>query len=251
MSRFLIITHSRSGSTLLCRSLDRHPNLNVYVESLHPVDPGVLAWRQHYIQEIYQTDCLNVIWEDEFTRLSDEYDLAPLVDRIFLDYHGFKILLQQLPLNYSIWRHFAQQPLKIIYLQRNNLLEAALSTKLAKRTKTWQVPPDSNGIVDSPIEIAPDFLERYFNHVEMSMHAVKKLFSSHQQIHISYEDMCSNWRPTMDKVQNFLKVPQVPLPITTGKRTTSNPSQIISNYKELARYFSQTKWRKFFEIPLL
>lgn len=250
MCKFLIIGHARSGSTLLCRSLDLHPDLKVYVEALHPADPGVIAWRKSYVQDIYKVDTLQFIQDGIYTRISKNYNLNPLVDRIFKDYNGFKILFQQLPLNYNVWAHLVKLDLKIIYIRRKNLLESALSIRLAERSHIWQVSPGQQ-IIDQPIDIDPIFLRSYFQHVDKGFKAIKRLFQKHESLEIEYEDLCRNWNKKIMEVETFLNVKPTELIMSTGKRTQLRPSQAISNYKELESQFKNTPWYKFFNVNII
>lgn len=252
MDNFLIIGHPRCGSTLLCRSLDQHPDLSVYVEALHPFDGPVLEWRKKYTQEIYGLEYLEAIRDGRSSRLKERSDFHLLTERIFADYNGFKILIQQLPISYKIWEHFqADKNLKIVFLTRNNLLESALSNKLAQKTRIWQVDVNEQAIEDEPIFLESSFLIKYFKEITSSFKHLKNLFSQHDSFDLQYELLCNNWDSKIYSLEEFLGIKKYSLPMMTGKRTGKDMHQLISNYSELEKEFENTEWDCYFNKPIL
>lgn len=252
MTNFLIITHARSGSTLLSRSLNMHPDLNVQVEILHAIEPSVVSWRKKYVQELYGIENFNFIYDDIYTRIADEYDLFPLVKKVLKDCNGFKILVQQLPMNYKIWQQISSlENLKIIFLRRKNLLEAALSLKLAQKTKIWQRKIGDPIVVDEKIKIEPSFIKDFFEYNERSFQELTKIFKNHKCIDVTYEDLIRNWDQNIETIENFLNVKKTILPFSTEKRTKSKPKNLIENFEELSKEFINTKWKNMFYTQMI
>ena len=119
--RTVLFAHARSGSTSLYRVLQLHPLLNF---SLEPFWDG------------YAKD--NPGEKNYVDLIEDISSLEEALDELFAKYNGIKILSYQLP--EELFTHLLLSPrVKVIFLQRANLLRAEVSGCIAKQTKVWQI----------------------------------------------------------------------------------------------------------------
>ena len=119
--RTALFAHARSGSTSLYHVLQLHPRLNF---ALEPFYEKYAEWNPH---------------EKNYIDLIDDVEsLDQALDELFSTYNGIKILNYQLP--QELYTHLLLSPrLKIIFLRRRNLLQAAISGWIAKQTSVWQI----------------------------------------------------------------------------------------------------------------
>ncbi len=125
-NRIVIFAQARSGSTVLYRALQLHPQLKLALEpfhgSYHSWNPG----ERNYVDLVKDIPTL-------------EETLATL----FSLYNGFKCLDYQLP--EEIYAHMLlRHDIKVIALRRRNALQQAVSGFIAEQNGIWQ-KRDLNG----------------------------------------------------------------------------------------------------------
>ena len=134
MSKFIIVSSFRSGSTLLNEGLSQHPNLNVTYEILHE-----------------NSSAGNVLWRNDFAvpfGLNEKFITAATNK-----FDGFKILYHQLGASHKLWDYFLSN-YKIIHLIRRNMAETIVSFISCRNTNIWQRrSPESLDF--SPVKIEP------------------------------------------------------------------------------------------------
>ncbi|MBT3192316.1 MAG: hypothetical protein HN341_07145 [Verrucomicrobia bacterium] len=119
--RVVIFAHPRTGSSNLCYMLLLHPKLKLAMEpfwhgygALHPDE-------RNYVDQI-----------------TDIPSLEQALAELFARYNGMKILDYQLP--EDVYDHLLlREDIRLIFLQRRNLLQAELSCHIADQTKVWGI----------------------------------------------------------------------------------------------------------------
>lgn len=119
-SPFVLFAQARSGSTVLCRALQLHPQLRV---ALEPFQSNYHTWKPD------EPDYINLI--------VDIRTLEEQLAVLFSKYDGFKVLDYQLP--EELYTHMLMRPdIKVIALRRRNILQQAISGFIAEQTGIWQ-----------------------------------------------------------------------------------------------------------------
>ncbi len=119
--RTVIFAHARSGSTTLCRVLQLHPLMNVALEPF---------WHGYAKENPDERNYVDFI--------EDVPSLEKALDDLFARYNGIKILSYQLPK--KLYTHLLLSPdVRVLFLQRKNLLRAEVSGCIAEQTKVWQI----------------------------------------------------------------------------------------------------------------
>lgn len=119
--RTVIFAHARSGSTTLCRVLQLHPLMNVALEPF---------WHGYAKENPDERNYVDFI--------EDVPSLEKALDDLFARYNGIKILSYQLPK--KLYTHLLLSPdVKVLFLQRANLLRAEVSGCIAEQTRVWQI----------------------------------------------------------------------------------------------------------------
>jgi LPS sulfotransferase NodH len=230
--RFIILSQYRAGSTMLCRSLDKHPELTVAQEILHLKHKKMIEWRKPIVEKI-----------GHFTQNKEFVELA--FERI----NGFKIMLPQLPRDSEIWNYLISIPdLKIIFLERINVLESMISFKASMISDVWQKEHEEFHNIN-PFYIDPKDLEcELENLIEMTNY-YSNLFRQKDMLCLQYEKLIYNWKFEIANVQKFIGVEPISLDQDL-KKLTNNYKFLVINYKELMHHFKKTKFKYLFDVKL-
>ena len=233
--KFVIISQYRSGSTMLCRTLNEHPELKVGEEILHKDHEKMVDWRKQIINEKQNANFLN----------------KNFIKSAFQRINGFKIMLTQIEKNSEILEYLKSiKDLKIMLLYRINFLKAFVSLKVALHTNIWQKENSmEKEIFINPININPKEMLENFEKTEKEIQFYKKFFKNHENIEIKYENLIGDWENEFAKIQKFLNVQELCISPQL-KKLNHNYKIFIKNYNELKDFFIKTKYKKFFEIQL-
>jgi len=240
MPQFIVMSYPRTGTTLLCDSLGRHPDINEAMEVFH----------YNYIHNLHEN------WrENEFKRLYDKsskemkatgregqpvldyrrLDFVPFFKSVVDKFNGFKLLYHQAPADAPFWDFFHQEvPSKIIYLQRD-FLEACVSKKIAYKTGVWQKYSPEEHPPEPSVNVSIYDLHEFYNMFYNVESSYRKRFSKFESITVHYNDLCENWNGTMRVVQEFLGIDPIDLPQHIFKKATKPTKELIANYECLMK----------------
>ncbi|MEM7758247.1 MAG: sulfotransferase domain-containing protein [Cyanobacteria bacterium P01_A01_bin.40] len=225
-SKFVIVSHARSGSNLLLNSLNSHPNIIAEHE--------IFAAHNRNIGENFQPTLDNLYRERPVS--------AEAVGCKIFYYH----------LNEDEWRQLSEIPeLKVIHLKRKNRLSMIVSMKVAFKTSQWGITKESERIdvAKKQVYLDYDYLCNSFNDIESWERNTQELFGDSQVKNIFYEDLVSRYDESIKALFDFLAVPEIPPSEIKTKHKKQNPeplSQLIQNYDELKAKFAGTPWSHYF-----
>lgn len=238
--RFVVLTHARSGSTLLSLTLDTHPEIVGYRELLHP--------QSLWVRENQYADTPWRPWRDA-------HPMAFVRDVVFGGYAdhlravGFKLFPEHLdrsPQTAGLWTWLAgQQDIAIISLHRENLLACFLSLTIAQQEQRWlaHTPEQRSQAVPS---LDPEKAEKFFERQLRDRASVRERFAQRPRfMEITYEQLDADLTGTLDRVQGLLGVQKRPLQAAILKQETRPLSQAIANYEELVARWRGTRWEAF------
>jgi hypothetical protein len=127
---FVLFAQARSGSTVLFRILQLHPQLHIALEPFHHKYHSWNPEEPNYVDFIVDIPSL----EEQLVVLFSKYD-------------GFKVLDYQLPTD--IYTHLLLRPdIKVIALRRRNILQQAVSGFIAEQTGVWQKRDMTGDVTD-------------------------------------------------------------------------------------------------------
>ena len=226
-SKFVIVSHARSGSNLLLNALNFHPNIIAEHE--------IFAAHNRNIGENFQPTLDNLFRERP--------EKAKAVGCKIFYYH----------LNEEEWRQISEIPeLKVIHLKRKNTLSTIVSMKVAFKTDQWGITNESERIdaAKKQVYLDYDFLRQRFEQIESWEKNVPKLFNKSSIKNVFYQDLVGQYKPTVKSLFDFLELPQISLNNVKIKHKKQNPeplSQLVENYDELKAKFADTPWSSYFE----
>ncbi len=118
--RVVLLAWPRSGSSSLWGILAAHPDLDLLPDE--PFNEGFADWAPDN--------------PDYLARIHDIESLDTVLTELFERYRGIKVLSYQL--DEEQLRHLIERPdLRIIFISRRNLLQTAVSDRIAKQAKLW------------------------------------------------------------------------------------------------------------------
>jgi len=263
--KYIVLSHGRTGSTILTRMLRGHScivdyqelfNVNFQAEFRHGRDRArsLRYW-------------LDTFDHDKAPRRPDLASLTTVSEKMLLDQYvwhdgyadrigavGFKVLHYQLKrdgpfpsLQEQLRQRFPN--LRVVVLTRGNLLSQYLSHVTADRLKQWHIADASLRRPRPRVQFAAKELLHVFEHsrlVETELSALAATAGS--SLHFTYEDLirdlASHWRI----LQHFVEVPDEPMPdLRLAKLENRTLREAIVNYDELKDQFRASAWETFFE----
>ncbi len=138
----------------------------------------------------------------------------------------------------QLWRWLeGDEQLSVISLRRENLLRRYLS---------FQIMVDPASDPRQPRAFRPEVLLAEFQRREAEAVAFDRRFAGHPLLPVSYEQLCTDYQPTLARIQAFLGVPTRRLAPATQQAGRRRLRDSISNFDELVRVFAATRWAWFF-----
>ena len=160
------------------------------------------------------------------------------------------------------------QELRVLHLQRRNMLRTLVSLKIAKETGIWleedrrkfttanaisalrhplqaarRIPgllPHAKAAVVRPpkrAHISPAELYKHIIRMELSSAKIDDLFRDHPMHTVLYEDLQRDREAVFDQTQSFLGVEQRPLTVTLRRQNPQPLRDLLENYDELYEAF--------------
>ena len=234
--KFVILSYPRTGSTLLCRALNKHPDLSVQDEILHPNESNMVRWREHVGYSNLET--IKDDADGEFNRIKKvpEDFLANAFDHL----NGFKILYVQILPDSPIWEQLIELDVKIIYLERN-LLCSAFSFKHCMVSGAWTAFNDQY-LPHVNFEMNPVWLTDYLEKIQNIQEGISRKLTTLTSMNVKYNDLVKNWNKEISDIQYFLDIKQGTLPKITTKRTKMPFESLITNYGGIRKHILKSKW---------
>ena len=240
MTRFVILSHGRTGSTALCNGLSMHPRVHAYHEAFH----SELLMRCTVNGKVYEngTDagafCREVIHAEanEFAK--------PVI--------GFKLFFfhaREGEAEYGVWQHLlADTSVRVIFLLRRNLFDCFVSEQRSKHSGVWsldpgQTPPESH---TQPIFIDPIECQIHMDRTAAEIAWARRAFAHHAQLEIDHADLRHDFQGSLDTLFRFLGEEPAPVQLTFERLNTAPHPVGIMNYDDLLRYFQFSIFRECF-----
>jgi LPS sulfotransferase NodH len=240
---FMILTHPRSGSTLLADGLNSLPSIVSYGELFTPnyVDYMVSGYRD--------TQVMRYLRRKFPARFLSEFVYGPYSPHIRAV--GFKLFPEHFDYKPEFLpgrRWLLENPeLVVLRLVRRNLLKYYVSLELARHTKVWRIREPSRKAPEMTIRLDPEKAEREFIQRSTRDEAYRTLFAKHQILDLTYEDLEIDSAECFRRVLAFLGLEPQPVKVGLHKQETRALPEIIENYDELRRRWTGTRWETFLD----
>jgi len=225
---FVIISPMRCGSSLICKLLDAHPNINCKLEYC----------AKYQIEELY---------EKYNTR--DAIQALTLVmnsDKSWETNSGFKFLFHhERSDTEELYKLLLQTAsIKKIMLTRNPL-ESYISLKTAQKTNEfWLGRKTSEHKIKFVKENFLEYTDRCNNEYNYALSTVQGPMTT-----VDYKEICNT--SCLRELHRFLEVSYIHAPLpewTLGQSTKQNHTQMsyrVENFTEMVDYVSTTPYKKY------
>jgi len=239
--KFIILSTHRSGTNLLTSLLNSHRQIKMNGECFRPSYFDATLHHSFFIR-ILLTTYRNVLP----IHFLQSYIYRPYPRGIRAV--GFELFYTHNRKGWSkqTWQYIQNtSKIKIIHLQRKNLLRSYASLRIAEKTNLWNTA-NPKKITSITIELDYTACRQYFLATEAYRKFFDTYFQNHDCLSITYEDLVASRNRETKKILRFLNVPNQMLSTSLVKLDTRSLSDIVQNYAQLKRRFSKTKWASFF-----
>lgn len=230
-TKFVVFSHGRAGTNFLMNNLRSHPQVSLFMEPFH-------------LNETERSEVNGEIWQTGQSSREFAYNkIFNAEDEYFGSVRGFKLFYfhcRQDPVSGDIWEALRQdRDVRLIFLNRKNLLNKHLSDLRAQATGVWHprsekyLSKDYGEIVEVDVDVNRMF--RVLTDLYCGYHRVSEDFSNHKSMHIFYEDLEEGSEKILGEVYEFLGLRGLPVvdPFRPGTLSRStlrmkNKEQVLS-----------------------
>jgi LPS sulfotransferase NodH len=219
-SLFLILGRSRTGSNMMVRLLNQHPDIACEGEIFRRVDAR------------------------EWPLTLGEMSRRPVA------WTGFKMFYYHgVGDDGALWdRLVATEEMPVLHLRRRNILRTATSRKLAMSSDQWISVKEAPRGGERRVSFTPEELSRDFEQTRRYESQFAERFSTHPTVDAEYEELAADPFAVCAEVAEMLGLPPLPADseVKTRKQNPEPLPELIENYEELAEHFAATRWAEFF-----
>jgi LPS sulfotransferase NodH len=249
MERFIIFTTQRSGSTVLTRTLDEHPEIFCAGEIFHEInDIHHAEW--HFPSWALSEKNKTLRKFDKVINYPNQRLRAiPHVKKFYAaaekgeKARGFKLMVSHIRTMPFLWNYLKEEKVKVIVLIRKNIFKTALSRLRKDETRLPHL--QGTQIESKSIRIAPEKLLRQLNYLENVNKQLLDYSEGMNRIVLYYEDF-DEWNEMLSKVFNFLKVSNLTLQPVLNKLSRKDWREEVKNYQEIEQLMKEHNYTQYF-----
>lgn len=232
MSRFVIITPGRSGSTFLAKTLDEHPDIQCDEEIFNRSVNYEGSFNAFIASRLIYSVTGFFFNREKLSTSSLNFPLQWLIGKFLKGKHvsryGFKISLDQLfayPQLHDLLRKY-----KVIYLTREDKQRMVLSLLAARQTGNYD---SFNG---EKVRLDPHTVKHHLN--ELLTWEKQCLNHFKELLLLSAEQLFAEQEITLKSIQDFLELKETLIPIQSSRTHPESISDWIENYEEVENFLS-------------
>lgn len=239
---FFIFTAPRSGSTVLTRTLDKHPQVFCAGELFHPSDKIYHAeWHFPFIGKKKKKGFSRKIFsvtnyiKGFFSGVSHIKKFYSTRDAKKV--RGFKLMIGHIKDFPTVWKYLYAENFKIIVLIRQNTFREALSSFRARKIGVFHSSEDL-ALAEKKVHVDAVLLKKRVDELEALKSNILKLTEGTNRIIITYEDF-ENWQQMLDKIFDFLNVDKINIEPELRKTSSANWRNGVENFAEVETIMSE------------
>lgn len=248
MTKFIIFTTQRSGSTVLTKTLDEHPQVFVAGEIFHTSNEiHHPEWHFPFKNYLGKGKARGILMKinkalNNFSikeRVKKHLDAFYVAKETTETARGFKLMQSQVKSNPVIWNYIKNNDIKIIVLIRKNIFETALSRY---RGRTTQVYHSNNAVIEKQkLQIPVAEFTAWLGTLDEANKKLIQQTEGMNRLVLYYEDFGS-WQQILDQTFGFLNIDTLKIPPALQKVGAKDWRQDVENYKELEQAIQQTNY---------
>lgn len=225
--KFVIVSDSRTGSTLLMQLLNSHPEI--------------------------------ICFGEEFKNLKG-FTCGPIWSRIYrkrpslVNWVGFKLFYRHPSSgkDREVWNLIEQdKEIVIVHLMRRNILRSYVSKQIGLKTRKWTENinrPHELCEDEKKVKLDPENCRENFESISGYIEKTEKRFKEHKIIPVLYENLDKDKQGTMDRIYGELGVANFKVATNMKKQNPEKLEDLIINFSELKKEFAGTKWEYLFKL---
>lgn len=249
MERFIIFTTQRSGSTVLTRTLDEHPEIFCAGEIFHEINDihhpewhfpsWALSEKNKTLRKFDKVINYPNLRLRALPHIKKFYAAAEPGEKA----RGFKLMVSHMRTMPFVWDYLKQENVKVIVLIRKNIFKTALSRLRKDETR---LPHLAGGQIENKsIRIAPEKLLKQLNFLENVNRQLLNYSEGMDRIVIYYEDF-TQWDAMLHKVFDFLKVSPLTLQPVLTRLSNKDWREEVKNYQEIEKLMAEHNYTQYF-----
>ena len=250
MTKFVIFTLPRTGSTLLSKSLNKHPEIFCDDEIFHFSFRDYFSPNQfRFLKLKFLPKKINYVINYPVTALR----LKGFLDKYFANKpnehfkaRGFKVMYYQTFYTPGLIAYLKKNNIKVILLLRENILRNALSDLRARATGIYHHQDNNeqqrSGL--SKLNVDTRALKQKMDDIVQQNKKLEAIVCDMDYIKIRYEDF-AEWNKTMNKITDFLSVSQQEVTAGAKKLNPDALQDMIANYNEVENWLKQNNYTEF------
>lgn len=242
MKKFVVITTQRSGSIWLINLLDNHPNVKCSGELYKYNDD--IKYPEFSYYKFKRENVVNRVRSIIFPSLLIKKHLNYYYNHDKRKVVGFKLMLNQINRNKSIYEYIKSNNIVPIILIRKNIIHRYISNELAKKNNIWFSTDNQKEVPKVKLQIS---LEHMFHQLEILERQNNVLFSINDNLKgclIYYNDLKSSRDREMKKICDKLQIDRNIELTSNIKKIVSKKSysNLIVNYDEVEERMKNSKY---------
>lgn len=250
MDRFIIFTTQRSGSTVLTRTLDEHPEIfcagEIFQTSddIHHPEWHFASWginsKNHSIQGLNTILNYPNVRFRSVPHLQKFYAASEKGEKI----RGFKLMFTQIKAAPQIWNYIKENDIKVIVLIRKNVFKTNLSRYRKAENRVAHTANAEASKIN--FHVPGEQLIAQMRKVEAVNKKLEKFTEGMNRLVIYYEDFF-DWDNVMTKVQHFLNVTPLGMKPVLNKVGAGKWQDEVENYKEIEALLKQNNYTQYLD----
>lgn len=246
MTKFIVFTTPRTGSTLLVKSLDTHPDIFCAGEIF------LLSGTQ------FHGECSFKFWKFPLPKKAIYLlnfpnmwmNLKSFLNRFFTPKkgekaRGFKLMHFQTAYLPGIIDYLKKNDVKVILLLRENLLKNTLSDLRARHTGVYHNSGASTEKLPK-FKVDVETLGKKMAEIDTFNKQLEHVTADMNRLKVTYEEF-DNWDATMQKVLNFINVSGKSIAPVSKKLNPDKLEDMIENYDEMKAWLQQHNYAHFLD----
>lgn len=245
VTRFVILSAPRTGSTLLASGLGRHPGVRMHGEVLN--------------DEEDERRMALIDTRASFSGPSaNSTEIVAAAFDAYLDTHdavGLKLLYQHLEGTdgAAVWSYLRNNDeVRVIHVTRRDVFAGLVSLATALVTDRWARTEEDEPPSQPPVAISADSAEQYFRRSLEWRERVRVAIPAHRLLEIGYEDdlLGRPYAEVMTMALTFLGVTgPVPREPALLRQSHGPVGRRVLNLDELRTHFAATRYAHLLEEP--
>ena len=248
MTKFVVFTTPRTGSTLIVKTLDAHPEilcageLFFFKGDIYHTEYQYRFWRVpggnkiNYLVNYPKLFCTLNNFLDKFYTHKDASIKAK----------GFKLMHFQTYYTPGIFQYLKKNDVKVIVLIRKNVLRNTLSDLKARSTKVYHNEGNASTLTMPTFKVDIEELGRKMQQIEGFNKQLENCTTNLNRKIIYYEDL-ENWDETISDVLNYLNVTNISLAPASKKLNPDRLEDMIENFSEVKSWLEKNNYEKYLD----